>query len=306
MTPEPSSTAPAPARAKSTKKKAASKRAAQSPVSAEQAAAAAIAEQAAAAAAADERKLARGAAIAIPVTTVFAAAAVGVVVSAGPAILVLAAGTLLGTIALFWASLRTLTGDAPLATELEHASFSTTTDALVERKRMLLRALKDLESERAVGKIDARDFAALSARFREEIKVLMREMDDSLEPHVARAEALVAKHFVKIGLDGAPFRAPGRVDQAKDAALEADDALPSTPGPRRLACAACAASNEPDARFCKSCGATLTAEIDPAPAEAAPAPQPDAPAAETPTADADPALAAGAERPEDTRTETAT
>ncbi len=217
----------------------------------------------------DERKLGTSVAIGIPVVTVFASAVLGVVASAGPALLVLGAGILLGTIALFWASLRTLTGDAPLAQDLEHASFSTTTDAMVERKRMLLRALKDLESELAVGKIDAKDYAVLSDRFRKEIKDLMREMDDSIEPHVKKAEELVEKHFSKIGLSGEPFRAPGKASQAKPRALEVDDALPESDrqdeaaakspddGKVRVSCSACGASNEPDARFCKGCGGAL-------------------------------------------------
>lgn len=219
----------------------------------------------------DERKLGTSVAVGIPVLTVFAASVLGVVASAGPALLVLGAGILLGTIALFWASLRTLTGDAPLAQELEHASFSTTTDAMVERKRMLLRALKDLESELAVGKIDAKDYAVLSDRYRKEIKDLMREMDDSIEPHVKKAEELVHKHFAKIGLSGEPFRNPGTAGQPKPRALDVDDALAAEEdaprgqteakttddGKVRVSCGSCGASNEPDARFCKGCGGAL-------------------------------------------------
>jgi hypothetical protein len=219
----------------------------------------------------DERKLARGAAIAIPLTTVFAAAVVGSILSAGPALLVLAAGILLGTIALFWASLRTLTGDAPLAEELEHASFSASNDALANRKKMLLRALKDLESEQAVGKIDAKDYGILSARYREEIKDLMREMDESIEPHVKAAELALQKHLAKVGLVGDPFRAPGKAAQAKDEALERDETPDETddetdgeeddaPALSRPVCTACSTSNEIDAKFCKSCGATLSSQ----------------------------------------------
>jgi hypothetical protein len=225
----------------------------------------------------DERKLARGAAIAIPLTTVFAAAVVGSILSAGPALLVLAAGILLGTIALFWASLRTLTGDAPLAEELEHASFSASNDALANRKKMLLRALKDLESEQAVGKIDAKDYGILSSRYREEIKDLMREMDESIEPHIKAAELALQKHLAKVGLVGDPFRAPGKVAQAKDEALEHDEAPNATddetdgeeadheteddaPALSRPVCTTCSTSNEIDAKFCKSCGATLATQ----------------------------------------------
>jgi len=225
----------------------------------------------------DERKLARGAAIAIPLTTVFAAVVVGSILSAGPALLVLAAGILLGTIALFWASLRTLTGDAPLAEELEHASFSASNDALANRKKMLLRALKDLESEQAVGKIDAKDYGILSSRYREEIKDLMREMDESIEPHVKAAERALQKHLAKVGLVGDPFRAPGKAAQAKDEALERDETRRETTDDEtddetdeteddesnvasRPVCTACSTSNEIDAKFCKSCGATLATQ----------------------------------------------
>ncbi len=218
----------------------------------------------------DERKLARGAAIAIPFTTVFAAAFVGVSLSAGPALLVLGAGILLGTIALFWASLRTLTGDAPLSEALEHASFSATSDAQADRKRMLLRALKDLESEHAVGKIDLKDYGMLSARYREEIKDLMREMDDSIEPHVKAAEVAFKKHLVRAGLEGGPFRVPGKVTEAKPEALAKDEGEDATDplsdsGPPRRMCVACEASNEVDARFCKSCGGTLDTAVVEAP-----------------------------------------
>src|SRR5688572_9541172 len=65
-----------------------------------------------------ERKLGRGVAIALPAATVVGALAVALFSSLGPAILILASGTLLGTIALFWASLRTLSGDAPLPEDM--------------------------------------------------------------------------------------------------------------------------------------------------------------------------------------------
>src|SRR4051794_18845606 len=67
----------------------------------------------------DERRIARGVAIGLPVVTVTLALATGVMVGAPLAILVAASGVLLGVIALFWASLRILSGDAPLSPELE-------------------------------------------------------------------------------------------------------------------------------------------------------------------------------------------
>ena len=62
-----------------------------------------------------ERTLAGKASWGLPAATVAGAIGVGIVFGVGPAILVLAAGALVGVIALLWASLRTLGGDAPLA-----------------------------------------------------------------------------------------------------------------------------------------------------------------------------------------------
>ena len=101
----------------------------------------------------------------------------------------MASGALLGTIALLWASVRTLSGDAPLPADLEAlAAQHRDVDALGEQKRRVLRALKDLEGERALGKIDEADYEALAMQYREEAKALMREMDRNVAPALAEAE----------------------------------------------------------------------------------------------------------------------
>ena len=76
----------------------------------------------------------------------------------------LAAGLLLGVIALLWGSLRILSGDAALSPELEALDMAAQgVDALASRKKMLLRALKDLETERSLGKLEDEDFEQISA-----------------------------------------------------------------------------------------------------------------------------------------------
>src|SRR5580698_7756136 len=66
-----------------------------------------------------DRRLARGVAVGLPLTGFASTVVTGLAVGFGPAILVLASTALLSTIALLWASLRTLSGDAPLPTALE-------------------------------------------------------------------------------------------------------------------------------------------------------------------------------------------
>src|ERR1700730_7121960 len=66
-----------------------------------------------------ERSLGRAGSLGLSVLCLVAAVAVGLFASLGSALLVLASGALLGTIALLWASVRTLSGDAPLPVDLE-------------------------------------------------------------------------------------------------------------------------------------------------------------------------------------------
>ena len=172
-----------------------------------------------------ERRLARYAAYGIPAATVGTAIVVGFVMSLGPAILVLAAGTLLGVIALLWASLRTLSGEAPLPLELEAMAVrSRKVDDLGERKRRVLRALKDLELEHSVGKIDDKDYASLGDRFRGEAKDLMREMDGQIDPLRDEAERIAKKYLAKRGLGEGDAKAePKRGSDSATAKKPADD-----------------------------------------------------------------------------------
>jgi hypothetical protein len=168
-----------------------------------------------------------------------------------PAILVLAAGALVGVIGLFWASLRTLAGEAPLAEGLASAAAAReNVDPIGQRKQRVLRALKDLELEHTVGKIDDEDYAEISTRYRDQAKAIFREMDLAIEPYRPQAEALVRAHLKKKAIAG------GEASDAKGTPLEtAPDA--SLASPARVDCASCGTSNERDAKFCKKCRARL-------------------------------------------------
>jgi hypothetical protein len=190
-----------------------------------------------------ERFLGRIVAMGLPIVCIVAAVGVGVAASVGSALLVLASGALLGTIALLWASVRTLSGDAPLPADLEAlAARHRDVDALSEQKRRVLRALKDLEGERELGKIDDADYEAIAMQYREEAKALMREMDRNAAPALAEAERVAREYLSANGLG------PAGPDAAGTAGTS----------PRgRVTCAGCATSNEPDAAFCKKCGASV-------------------------------------------------
>ena len=243
----------------------------------------------------DERRIAQGVAIGLPAVTVTLAAVMGVTIGAPMAILVLAAGMLLGVIGLFWASLRILSGDAPLSPELEALDASGhAVDALASRKKMLLRALKDLDNERALGKLEEEDHEQLSQTYRNELKDVLARIDASLEPHRKKAEDAARSYLAKTGLveegyRGTPPVAEASVDDEEEDESDDEDeeddeesedevaapvvakqvapkkvaakpvvAKPVVAKPTRLACPKCATSNEVDASFCKKCGASLS------------------------------------------------
>ena len=104
-----------------------------------------------------DRLVALGVKIGLPIATVAAALIIGFMASVGPAILALVTGVLLGAIALMWASLRSLVGDSELDPALDEAAAVARAQRgglRGERKRIALRALKDLEHEHSIGKID--------------------------------------------------------------------------------------------------------------------------------------------------------
>jgi ribosomal protein L40E len=204
----------------------------------------------------------------LPLGTLVVAVAVGFVFDVASGFLVLVSGALLGAILLLWFSLRTLAGDVPTDPLLEATAASRMPRTeLSERKRRALRSLKDLEQEHAVGKIDDADYAKLLAEYRTLAKAVIREMDDSLAPQREEAEELIRAHLKKRHIEPAQIEAPKKVevpapsdddddDEGEDDE-PADDDEAASEASERLACPSCKTSNEPDATFCKKCGAKL-------------------------------------------------
>jgi hypothetical protein len=193
-----------------------------------------------------ERALGRAFAIGLPLAAVGGAIVAGLVASLGSALLVLATGALVGAIGLLWASVRTLTGDAPLSEDFRRlGAYRHGVDALAEEKTHLLRALKDIESEHLLGKIDDADYESFVTRYRDEAKAIMRKMDVEVAPLRERAERLAQDYLKKSALEAAPEpKGPATEGRSRRAA-------------GRVTCGACSASNEPDATFCKQCGSSL-------------------------------------------------
>ncbi|HVW26171.1 MAG TPA: zinc ribbon domain-containing protein [Polyangiaceae bacterium] len=195
---------------------------------------------------------------------VVAALVVGATSGLGPALLVLAGGVLTGVVLLFWSSIGRLTGESPLS--LEEAIGLGAPSPEEERKRSILRALKDLEYERSVGKISEEDFAELSARYRAEAKTLLKLIDAESAPMRKRAEERLAARLRDESGEATPRKSkkgkstkkaepspPAPKEIAADAPVSAVPAEETA----RAACPSCSTSNDADAAFCKRCGVAL-------------------------------------------------
>ncbi|WP_434043904.1 MULTISPECIES: hypothetical protein [Sorangium] len=229
-----------------------------------------------------ERQIVHYARFGVPLAALVGAGVAGLVAGPPAAILVLAGGALVAVIAIFWASLRVLLGETPLSGADAYAIGAPRTEE--EQKQAVLRALKDLEFERSVGKISEEDYAELVAKYRAEAKRLLRLLDADAQPRREHVAALVARHLRRAGLqdDGGAPEAPEQDEDAaaaeprpakrkrvkstppeqqerdqetafdaeRDGAVATDDRGAT----RTTACAACGTLNDEDAVFCKKCG----------------------------------------------------
>jgi hypothetical protein len=113
--------------------------------------------------------------------------------------------------------------------------------AVLEREKMLvLRSIKELEFDRAMGKLSEKDFEEMAARLRARAISLMRQLDAG-----GGYRELIERELK------ARVSSPGREKRVTPAPKMAPVA------PRNCACGAV---NDLDAAFCKRCGTRLTAE----------------------------------------------
>jgi hypothetical protein len=203
---------------------------------------------------------------AAPLVTLTVAIILGTLYGVQLVVLTLAAGALLLVIWLLWGSVQALAGESELS--FEEAFSMGTRSAEEEQKRAVLRALKDLDYERSVGKISEADYHEYSARYRAEAKRLIRDLDENLADARKQVE-LELERRVQKQVEREKSADEDELGEAAPAApVEAtsnpeNPALEAAKSPEKLAreCLACHAQNELDARFCKSCGAAM-ADID--------------------------------------------
>lgn len=158
----------------------------------------------------------------VPAAWLLGAIVAGALSGAPLFFLVLAAGALTLLVTVLWASVQSLTGGAALG--FEEALGMGAPSKVEEEKRAVLRALKDLEYERGVGKISPEDYAELSAKYRAEAKRLMQSLDETLGPARAEVEKDIASRLQRAGIpsvEEAPAPAPEAAEKSAEIPAEA-------------------------------------------------------------------------------------
>jgi len=111
--------------------------------------------------------------------------------------------------------------------------------AAVEReKTLVLRSIKELEFDRAMGKVSEADFQEMGQRLRARAIRLMKQLDVEAVDFLAVIERELEERL-------------GRTAEPPPPAAEV----------ATLTCGRCGTSNDRDARFCKECGATLSGAV---------------------------------------------
>src|SRR5262245_61548371 len=124
--------------------------------------------------------------------------------------------------------------------------------ALEREKALALRSLKELEFDRAMGKVSEKDFAEMGARLRARAAGLMRQLDAG-EGYRDMIEKELASRLTAHARTAQPASsAAPTVRPAERVRPPSKDPIP----PTRL-CGPCGTVNEADALFCKHCGASL-------------------------------------------------
>jgi hypothetical protein len=150
--------------------------------------------------------------------------------------LLMAATTLVGM-----AALRAI---RPLVSEQEDRSAvvgQRTRAALEQEKATTLRSIKELEFDRAMGKVSEEDFREMSSRLRARAGRLIRQLDAGTG-YRTRIEQDLAKRLGEV-------RGPAKGESPAKAGHYEGSAVRT--------CPKCETGNDADARFCKNCGERL-------------------------------------------------
>jgi ribosomal protein L40E len=142
--------------------------------------------------------------------------------------------------------------------------------ALEREKTLVLRSIKDLEFDHAMGKLSEKDFTDMGARLRGRAAGLLRQLDagggyrDAIQLEIDKRlgpRKPAAPISVGRALSGAPT--DGEPDKVRPTEVRPTEVRPTETRPAEAekpatkVCLSCCTVNDVDARFCKGCGYQL-------------------------------------------------
>ena len=116
--------------------------------------------------------------------------------------------------------------------------------ALEREKALVLRSIKELEFDRAMGKVSPKDFDEMAGRLRARALMLMKQIDAGGSGYRDMIERELQARLKKSDARRARSSGPATLASA---------------GPALRACLSCGTANDHDAAFCKRCGTSLAA-----------------------------------------------
>lgn len=210
--------------------------------------------------------------VAAVVLVVLAIAFIGMRAGTGTALIVLAGAALLLVILFAFRSVQAAFEPAEDLVSL--AAKTTTAEAW---KKTALKAIKDLEYERALGNVADEDYKKLLDAYREEAKLALRAVDDERQLRREAASAWIAEHLTTEPATGeedernedptpTPAEAPVSKRNDRSSTPSSSDKVASK-APKKGTeesifddqhrCPKCNTANEPDAKFCKECATAM-------------------------------------------------
>ena len=130
--------------------------------------------------------------------------------------------------------------------------------AMEREKALVLRSIKELEFDRAMGKVSPRDFDEMSARLRGRAMMLIKQADEGGAGYRELIERELSARLVTRTRPGAAEPATA-VEPVAPSSVRTVTAQHRSIQDAGQFCTACGTGNDRDAAFCKRCGSRLDA-----------------------------------------------
>ena len=127
---------------------------------------------------------------------------------------------------------------------------------LAREKALVLRALKDLEFDRSMGKVSPADFDEMAGRLRTRALSLMKQLDEDASGYRTIIERELSARLAGRAAGGAAERPSAEPVRSPEPTRSAERVV--SPEVATSGLCSCGTANDPDALFCKRCGTRVS------------------------------------------------